>query len=126
MAARELAQRLIKKHGRPDGLVRRPSSSVVATADKPWAPVSIGFDPVIMQDLPTVVLDVESYRASFGRDAVISPEVSAIALVAAADTSESILVNDTFETRGVRYAVNKTDLLAPGVEDILYTLHLKS
>jgi hypothetical protein len=126
MAARELAQRLIKKHGRPDGIIRRPSEAMVPRADKPWAPTSIGIDPIVMQDLPVLILDIESYRASFGKEATIAPEVSAVALIAAADTSKTILVNDTLESRQVRYSVAKAEVLAPGVEDVLYTLQLKS
>lgn len=126
MAARELAQRLIKKHGRPDGKVCRPSAASTSTPGKPWAPGVAGADPIIMQGLSTVILDVESYRASFGRDAVIAPEVSAVALIAAAAVTGDILVGDTFETRLVRYSVVQADTLAPGMEDILFTLHLKS
>jgi hypothetical protein len=126
MAARELAQRLIKKQGRPDGIIRRPSAAAVSTPGKPWAPGSIGADPIQMQGLATVILDIESYRASFGREAVIAPEVSAVALIAAADVTGNILVGDILETRQVRYSVVRAEVLAPGLEDILYTLQLKS
>lgn len=126
MAARELAQRLISKHGRQDGVVRRPSDGATSTPFQPWKPGYVGTDPIVMQGMAVVLLDVESYRASFGKEASIAPEVSAIALIAAAATSGAILVGDTFETRTVRYSVVKAEVLAPGVEDILYTLQLKS
>lgn len=126
MAARELALRLITKHGRRDGVVRRPSADAVAPSDRPWRPddAASGPDPVVATELPVVVLDAETYRKSMGPDTRLAPEATAVALVAAASGVE-LRVGDTLETRRVRYAVLQVDLLAPGETDVLYTLHMR-
>jgi hypothetical protein len=70
------------------------------------------------------VLDIASYRKTMGPDAPVKPEATAVALIPAASVSE-VRVNDTLESRSLRYVILATDLLAPGTEDVLHTLQLR-
>lgn len=126
MAAADLALKLIAAKGRNDGVVRRPSKGVVPDASRPWAPGHIGTDPILAEGVAIVLLDIESYRAAFGRDAVIAPEVSAMAMIAAKNQSFIPEVGDLLVTRGLTYSTVKVDTLAPAMVDVMYILHLKS
>lgn len=127
MAARDVALRLIAKHGRTDGVLRRPSADATVNPARPWAPgdSNPAVDPIVAQGLAVVVLDINTYRKTAGPDVAINPAATAVALIAAASGAEP-RVSDTLESRGTRYAVLASDLLAPGDDDVLYTLQLKA
>lgn len=120
--ARALAERLIAKKGRRDGVLRRPGSDNAAPADRPWAPVDSdpSQDPAMAENLSVVVLDAKLFKQD-----QLTPETTAVAYLAASACPEP-RSGDLLETRGTRYAVLDVQDLAPGEDSILYTLNLKA
>jgi hypothetical protein len=121
-SARALAERLIAKKGRRDGVLRRPSSDNAAPAGRPWAPADAdpAQDPAMATDLSVVVLDAKLFKKD-----ELTPETSAVAYLAASACPEP-RSGDVLETRGSRHSVIGVEDLAPGEDSILYTLHLKA
>jgi hypothetical protein len=112
-----VARSLIEKKGRRDGRLTR-ATSTPPDASKPWKP---GTPQKVAkaEDLPVVVLGATLFKAGS-----LTPETTAVAYVAAAPGLD-VLLGDLLETRGARYSVLKAELLAPGDQDVLWTLHLK-
>lgn len=121
-SARALAERLIAKKGRKDGVLRRPSSDNAATSDRPWAPQDSDptQDPAMAEELSVVVLDAKLFKKE-----QLTPETTAVAYLAASACPEP-RTGDLLETRGHRYSVLDVQDLAPGEDSILYTLNLKA
>lgn len=121
MAAADVARRLIAKHGRSDGALRRGSLSTEVPALKPWAPQDK--DPatsdLVASGLSVVVLDALTAL----RPGDLLPQQTAVAYL---DADVEPLKLDVLETQGERYAVLEVEELAPGPTTALYTLHLRS
>lgn len=120
MAAADTARKLIAKKGRQDGVLRRPKADNVATADRPWAPIDSNpaADPVVATGLAVVILDASQAH----KPETLTPSSTAVAYMA---VGIDVHLGDILETKGDRYLVLKAELLAPGPDDVLYTLHLK-
>lgn len=121
MAAADVARRLIAKHGRSDGALRRPSADQTA-GSKPWAPVDAdpAVDPLIASGMSVVVLSAATVMRP---GLVLHTDCSAVAYLSA-DVEPK--VGDLLETRGDRYRVLELDELAPGPDTALFTLQLKA
>lgn len=122
MAAADVARRLLAKHGRTDGVLRRPRLDNTAPPNKPWAPVDAdpAVDPVVASNLSVVVLDA-SVVAKPGAE--FAPETTSVAYL---DADVEPLVRDLLETRGETYSVLRVEELAPGLTTAMFTLHLKA
>jgi hypothetical protein len=121
-SSRLLAQRLMAKKGRLDGVLRRPSADAQPTAGKPWSPAdpTPSYDPVVAEGFAVVVLDASLFKKD-----QLAPEATAVAYAAADDLPEP-RVGDLLETKGERFAVLDVQDLSPGSDSILYTLMLKA
>ena len=121
-SVRVLAVRLIKKKGRSDGVLKRPSSDNAASLGTPWKPVegALANDPVLAAELSVVVLGASEFKSED-----LTPGSTAVAYMAA-DTCPVVKTGDVLESRGARYSVLNAEDLAPGDESVLYILHLKA
>ena len=68
-SARALAERIIAKRGRRDGVLRRPGADAVPNPARPWAPDDADptQDVALAENLAVVVLEASTFREDKAR-----------------------------------------------------------
>lgn len=134
-----LAARLIRKKGRSEVSLYRPTPNGVSNPNRPWkldVPVT---DTLLVSNLRAVFLDQRQIRGDLGQQALdlsmrslvympdsLMPGATAGAYFIPSElTGQEMRVGDLIVSGSSRYYILRCDPLKPGDELVLYFAHLK-